>query len=133
MQCMFMTEFAIFIHFQPIRIILFVFIGLIIALFANCTGQSNCITHFMHSLSKYNLNQYNKFLECCLIKTTQLYRLSHSSINFTIIKRQLSIKKRFYFLLIYIYVNNINKTPISGVMLNVLVAAHGFEPWTLRV
>ena len=50
MQSMLLAEFAVFIKLYPIRIILFVLIGLIVAILAFCAGQRNRIAHSMHSL-----------------------------------------------------------------------------------
>ena len=55
MQSMLLAEFAVFIKLYPIRIVLLVLIGLIVATLAFCAGQRNCIAHFMHSLLLENI------------------------------------------------------------------------------
>lgn len=45
MQRVFTAEFAVFHHFNTIRIVFLVFVGLIVTLFAFSTCQSYCITH----------------------------------------------------------------------------------------
>ena len=54
MQCVLLAELAILVKFDSIRIILFVFVGLIVATLALGAGQRNRIAHLMHSL----LNKY---------------------------------------------------------------------------
>ena len=49
MRRMLLAELAVFIEFQPIRMVLLVLVGLIVPILANRTGQSNGVTHFMHS------------------------------------------------------------------------------------
>ena len=49
MRRVLLAELAIFIQFQPIRMVFLVLIGLVIAVLANRTGQRHGITHFMHS------------------------------------------------------------------------------------
>jgi hypothetical protein len=44
----FLAEFAIFIEFYAVRIILFVFISLVITLLALGTGQCYCHAHKAH-------------------------------------------------------------------------------------
>ena len=55
MQSMLLAEFAVFIKLYPIRIVLFVLIGLIVAILAFCAGQRNRIAHLMHSLLLENI------------------------------------------------------------------------------
>ena len=49
MRRMLLAELAVFIEFQPIRMVLLVLVGLIVPILANRTGQRNGVTHFMHS------------------------------------------------------------------------------------
>jgi hypothetical protein len=49
---MLFTEFAVFAHFYPVRVILFVLIGLVIALLAFGAGQSNSHSHKVHLAEK---------------------------------------------------------------------------------
>ena len=51
MRRMLFAELAVFVEFQTIRVVLLVFIGLVVAVFANCAGQCNCVTHPMHSFT----------------------------------------------------------------------------------
>jgi hypothetical protein len=51
MNGMLLAEFAIFVQFNAIRIILFVLHGVIVALFAFLTRQRYFYTHFIHSSS----------------------------------------------------------------------------------
>ena len=44
-QSVFFAELAIFIEFDTIRIVLFVFVGLVVSLFAFSASQSNQVTH----------------------------------------------------------------------------------------
>ena len=44
MQCMFPAERAVFVHFELFRNILFVFLGVVIALFAFTAGKRNLLT-----------------------------------------------------------------------------------------
>jgi hypothetical protein len=42
----FPTEFAVFVHFEPVGIVLLVFHLVVVALLALCAGQSNFYSHF---------------------------------------------------------------------------------------
>jgi hypothetical protein len=57
MRRMLFAEFAVFVEFQTIRVVLLVLIGLIIAVFANRAGQSNCVTHPMHSFTSLRISR----------------------------------------------------------------------------
>ena len=46
-QSVFFAELAIFIELDTIRIVLFVFVGLVISLFALSASQSNQVTHLV--------------------------------------------------------------------------------------
>ena len=48
---MFLTELAIFIEFQTVRIVFLVFIRLVVALLALGTSQRDCVTHAAHLFS----------------------------------------------------------------------------------
>ena len=50
---MFFAEFAILVEFQAIRIILFILIGLIVALLALSASQRDCITHTAHLFNRF--------------------------------------------------------------------------------
>ena len=52
MRRMFFAEFAILVEFQAIRIILFILIGLIVALLALRASQRDCITHTAHLFNR---------------------------------------------------------------------------------
>ena len=45
MSCMFFAEFAVFFHFNSVWIILFVFVRIIVSLFAFCACKSNSVSH----------------------------------------------------------------------------------------
>ena len=53
MRRMFFAEFAILVEFQAIRIILFILIGLIVALLALSASQRDCITHTAHLFNRF--------------------------------------------------------------------------------
>jgi len=50
MQGMFPAELAVLVHFNPVRIILFILHGIIVSLFAFSTSQGNFYSHFLHPL-----------------------------------------------------------------------------------
>ena len=60
MKSVFFAEFAIFIELDTIRIVLFVFVGLIISLFAFSASQSNKITHVVTPRLRYKIKTNHK-------------------------------------------------------------------------
>jgi hypothetical protein len=42
----FAAELAVFIHLKPVRVILFVFLGVIVALLAFCASECDFHSHF---------------------------------------------------------------------------------------
>ena len=52
---MFLAKLTVLIEFQSIRVVLFVFIGLIVALFALHTSQCYCIAHLFAPLLPVNM------------------------------------------------------------------------------
>ena len=49
---MFFAELAIFVEFQTVRIVLFIFIGLVVALLTLRASQRDCITHTAHLFNR---------------------------------------------------------------------------------
>lgn len=57
MRSVFFAEFAVFIDFDTIGIVLFVFIGLVVSLFAFSACQSNQSTHLVTPRLCYKIDQ----------------------------------------------------------------------------
>lgn len=57
MRSVFFAEFAVFIDFDTIGIVLFVFVGLVISLFAFSACQSNQSTHLVTPRLCYKIDQ----------------------------------------------------------------------------
>lgn len=57
MRSVFFAEFAVFIDFDTIGIVLFVFVGLVVSLFAFSACQSNQSTHLVTPRLCYKIDQ----------------------------------------------------------------------------
>ena len=84
---MLFAEFAILFNLNTVRIVLFVFVGLIISLLAFCAGQSN---QHAHSCHLFRTIKYSK-LNCHLMIIPQLL----FSVNkFTDFHQDINVKKK---------------------------------------
>jgi hypothetical protein len=84
-QRLLFAKLAVFVELQSIRVIFFVFIGLIIALFAFCAGQCYRVAHPVTPLLPVNIASYAYLLITLFLNVTNT--IYHNYISMSIAHR----------------------------------------------